>query len=702
MKFTSLRTSGIRAVVGIALAASLLGASTVAAQSISLAQLTALLTSLGISSSQISAAVSALGTTNTTTSSGYNYTRSLTVGSTGADVTALQNTLIANGDLASGLNTGYFGALTQAGVAKWQASVGITPAVGYFGPISIAKLGASSSMTTTTTTTTSTSAPSTSAPSSVAGCTPGAMFSSTTGAACATSSTVTNTGVEGILTVNLNPTPSSGQNVYEGDSMDSLIGIQLQAQLSPITIQRVQVDLGDSTAFYTKVFPTLYLVSDTGQTLAQASLNGNTVTKQTNSSGGNEYYLNFSGFNYTVPGDNSIHVLTVKGDVYGSIDTSDDSGGLQQYFTNGSVPISIPVNGIRGVDGAGVDQYGPIGSAITNSVLVQNSLTDSAQLQISTDASTPLAQTVVASSGANDNEADGVTVLTFDAYAQKDAITFDSISGTTVVTATSSTASALPTTAYLYAGSQQIGSSAITFVGTTGTFSFNNMSYTVPVNTTQALTIKEDIKGAGSAQVSQTTTILASGINAENSVGNTITSGNLTGSATGNQLSVIATGPVFTLVGTPTISSSQSPISNNTSTSTLQANFTLNIQAVGGNLFFGTQAASSTFVMQTYVSGVSSTVYNASTTSWSIPSSGVVSTGLTGANAFELQQNNSVQIPITYLLTGKTTAGAAISTSQSYAVGLNGINWSTTGNTDVLSNFMAGQLNWRTGTLIFP
>jgi hypothetical protein len=249
-----------------------------------LSQLVQLFISLGIIDSAHAAAAEAavanMGTTATTASS-YTYTRNLTVGSTGADVTALQNTLIANGDLAAGDNTGFFGPLTQAGVSKWQASVGL-PATGFFGPLSMAKLNAA--VTTTTTTTTTTVPTTTTTTSTVVGCTPGAMFSSTTGASCATTSTVsTNTGVEGILTVNLNPTPSSGQNVYEGDSMDSLIGIQLQAQLSPITIQRVQVDLGDSTAFYTKVFPTLYLVSDTGQTLAQASLNGNTVTKQTNS-----------------------------------------------------------------------------------------------------------------------------------------------------------------------------------------------------------------------------------------------------------------------------------------------------------------------------------------------------------------------------------------------------------------------------------
>ncbi len=67
------------------------------------------------------------------------FTRSLTVGSRGADVTCLQNTLVSAGH-ATFTATGYFGAMTKAAVAKWQAAAGISPAVGFFGPLSRAKL----------------------------------------------------------------------------------------------------------------------------------------------------------------------------------------------------------------------------------------------------------------------------------------------------------------------------------------------------------------------------------------------------------------------------------------------------------------------------------------------------------------------------------------------------------------------------------
>jgi tripartite motif-containing protein 71 len=59
----------------------------------------------------------------------------LTLGSRGSAVVTLQNFLISQGDLGSQYNTGYFGALTQAALAKYQSANGITPASGYFGPI---------------------------------------------------------------------------------------------------------------------------------------------------------------------------------------------------------------------------------------------------------------------------------------------------------------------------------------------------------------------------------------------------------------------------------------------------------------------------------------------------------------------------------------------------------------------------------------
>ncbi len=67
-------------------------------------------------------------------------TRNLTVGSSGADVQALQQFLKNKGYLSITVTTQYFGALTKAGLAKFQAANGISPASGYYGPITRAAI----------------------------------------------------------------------------------------------------------------------------------------------------------------------------------------------------------------------------------------------------------------------------------------------------------------------------------------------------------------------------------------------------------------------------------------------------------------------------------------------------------------------------------------------------------------------------------
>lgn len=61
----------------------------------------------------------------------------LTVGSTGQGVAVLQGLLAERGFLNMPYNIplGYYGSMTRDAVARYQASRGVVPAVGYFGPI---------------------------------------------------------------------------------------------------------------------------------------------------------------------------------------------------------------------------------------------------------------------------------------------------------------------------------------------------------------------------------------------------------------------------------------------------------------------------------------------------------------------------------------------------------------------------------------
>ena len=61
----------------------------------------------------------------------------MTVGSTGPGVTVLQGILSEDGYLSipTGISMGYYGALTQAAVARYQAAQNVAPTAGYFGPL---------------------------------------------------------------------------------------------------------------------------------------------------------------------------------------------------------------------------------------------------------------------------------------------------------------------------------------------------------------------------------------------------------------------------------------------------------------------------------------------------------------------------------------------------------------------------------------
>ncbi|MEK7465628.1 MAG: peptidoglycan-binding domain-containing protein [Patescibacteria group bacterium] len=117
--------------VAVATIASLSGIA--AAQSLSSADVAAIL-------AQIAALQAKLGAVQATAPSSYTFSVNLTLGSKGADVTALQNVLISGGYLKISAPTGYFGPMTKAALAAWQSANGITPAVGYFGPKSRAAM----------------------------------------------------------------------------------------------------------------------------------------------------------------------------------------------------------------------------------------------------------------------------------------------------------------------------------------------------------------------------------------------------------------------------------------------------------------------------------------------------------------------------------------------------------------------------------
>jgi peptidoglycan hydrolase-like protein with peptidoglycan-binding domain len=623
----------VASVVGFSLAFAAfvgVGAASAGAQAMTLSQLVDLFISLGIISSDKAAAAKAAVTTATPAVS---FTRDLTIGSTGADVSALQ--------AAIGVTpaTGYFGSITAAAVRSYQASKGIS-ATGFVGPLTRAALNGSVTTTTTTTTTTG-----------------------------GTTTTVVNTGVEGTLTVN--KASVSNTTIYEGESGKSILGLKIEAKLSPISIQRVKLDLGPSTSFYTKVFKNISLVDDAGNVLVRADLNSNTVVRD-----GGRFFLTLGGFNYTVAKD-TVKYLWVKADAYSSIDTADRTNRT----------VTLAVDGVRGTDGAGIDQYSP-STSFSQTVSISNSLVDSASLDLSLNSANFKSTEVVADQGSANNESDKLSVLAFDVRANKDAVEVTDLAvGVTVVGG-----SATVPTVYLFEGSNLIASESL--AGNVATFSdIDNL--VVAKDATKTLTVKVDVRDATTTATTITATASSTSFSAENTVGD---DADVSGSASGEAQIVRSVGPVFALNSKSITVSGTNNSGSTLSTSTVSATFSVTVTAKGGDIFFGNQASTTNkmFKFKLFNASGAAAAGTVATTSegFTIPSSGVTTIGSDG---FKLSKNNSVTIDgIKVDIAGKGTDGQPI---LGTAVGIDAIQWSTvSGATPTVSSFMSGKTEWRTNT----
>lgn len=642
----------------------------------------------------------------------------LTIGSKGADVTTLQTWLVEEGYLVMpvGVPMGYFGTLTQKALAQFQAENAITPAAGYFGPKTrgviatlvsvpiVPSTGLPEGCASTSGFSATTGQPCTST-TLPAGCTSTAGFSPTTGQSCGGAATVptgiTTPGVEGTLAATQS---SSGINstVYEGDTMKPILGVQLEAKNSDIMVQRVKIDLGTTTKIYNKIYSKLY-VTEGSDTLAEVDLNSSTVIKDSG-----RYYITIAGFNLLVP-KGSKKVLVIKADVRGSIDTNDRGAGDSTL----SWGIRLATDAVRGIDGAGVNQYAGT-TAIGKSITVSAELAETATLDLSINSASPLATDIVAADGAASDELDRATLLVFDLRAKKDNVTVTDVV-TQVTKGLTGTATA-STTAYLYEGSGDTATEIDNAtVGSNGVATFADIDKVIAKDTTKTYSIRVDIRNAGAASSSLSATTSSSGVTAENSQGSSVT---VSGSASGNTQYVRNIGPIFTLVsktittdGVPQVSASA-----NQSTSTLQAKFVVRMTAVGGDIMFGTAASGTalfannaaaaangthSFVLY-FNSTASSSLTNglsATTTDYAVSSGG----GLVdnGTNTFTLNDGSSVDIEVTHSFQGRlgNPPPTPLASGQ-YSVGLEYINWVNAG--IKASNSMAGKTEWRTSSKSFP
>ena len=604
---------------------------------------------------------------NAATFSGY-----LSVGSSGSEVSALQSWLTSQGFLTipAGVSMGYFGSLTKAAVVAYQTSVGL-PSTGYVGPLTIAKLNAGATGSTAMTTGSSFACP-TGWTCTAPAITGGTTVTTTTGS---TQTGITTPGVQGIISVTQGPVSTSVANA--GQSNVPILDVRVQAQYSDVSVQSVQLDLGSSTSLYNFVYSSISLVNPaTGAVLTTVPLNPSTVVQN-----GSNYIVGLAGFSFIVP-KGTYKDLVVEANLYNQINT--------QYSHSTPWIVSVDQLGLRAVDGAGVNLYGPSGSSISQTMIIGQSLVTSATGNLSLDGSSPLVGSVGVTN-TTQGQYLGLPVAVFDVNANGDTLHLHSVT-VGIQNAGSGTVSA----AYLYQGSTPISSASIV----NGQAVFQNISdgtpgASIPVNTTVPFTIKVDVSGllVGVSPAIITATTSASALTVYTSIDSNAT---ITGGAVGNAQTVFGQGPVFSLSGTPTIAKTNITAGGATTT-TFQytASFNVNATAIGENVTFGLPAATAgSFGTSTTQAAIAAVYVNgtASSTATSIASYSQPSNTTVSGNFFTLSQNQSVTIPVTYSFVVQNPG------ANTYAVQLNGINWFTNSNGTGTSTatFMSGQTQWRT------
>lgn len=477
------------------------------------------------------------------------YTRSLTVGSRGADVTELQTTLAAAGFLTVS-PTGYFGSLTKRALAQWQASVGISPASGYFGPITRAYIASNGAAGGT--------ASGNNGGSTTPGCPAGAMYNYMTGAKCAGSSTPSTSTTEGSLTVAASASPSNNSNITANSDVQ-VYGLELKAKLADVTVSRLDLDVGvtvGSTIENPGNLINTIKVWD-GSTLVKSWAVG-TADFNTGTTS-NDYYVRLSGLNFVVARDTTKN-LVVSFSTNGGIDT-DRTVVIKGYGTNSLLAVS----------GNNINSYYDASGIIRTHTFKKPG---TANLTVAADVTNPLSQTNRLAS--TTNGALNTTLLNFSAKADTGDAKITSVS----VIATSSNTTG-PTALYLYDGSTVVSQATISswVANTAQTVTFNNITnLTVANGTTKTLRVSGDFNTStlngtiASTSVSSVTYQKPNGSSAVLAV-----------NVQGNSQYFYQVSPQWTLVGTPTLTVNGAN-STTGSTTGLTATFVLSATPVGGTM----------------------------------------------------------------------------------------------------------------------
>jgi peptidoglycan hydrolase-like protein with peptidoglycan-binding domain len=283
------------------------------------------------------------------------FTRDLTMGSSGTDVAALQSFLEARGHLVipAGTAKGYFGSLTKAALARYQAAQGISPAVGYFGPVT--RTSVSAFMGTGNPTTPNFACP--------AGFTPG-VFNGVNVCLVTPGNPTTPTnnnnlsGEEASLS-NFDVRNGEDTDLEEGESDAEIMDIRFNVRDADIRVNRMdvhfQANSGNEEDDPWKVFKTVTILHD-GDEVAEVRADRQSDWSRVGRTSPDTYRLRVSNIDEIVRSGDTAE-FTVAVTLQSSLDIGTDRESWRVF---------IPNDGIRSTDAAGITQtIGNINDVVT-------------------------------------------------------------------------------------------------------------------------------------------------------------------------------------------------------------------------------------------------------------------------------------------------------------------------------------------------
>jgi len=453
---------------------------------------------------------------------------------------------------------------------------------------------------------------------------------------------------EGFLTVEKDP--SVGVVTLREGETGKVVGIRFRADNGAVTVKSIFLRWTGNTAPY-RVISHLALKDSSGNVLYEANVGPSTFLQDSNLN----YYLPISGLNVQVPknGYNSVFVeVTVVGTL--------PSGATASF--------QVKKDDVRGVDGAGVDRFGP-SDELSWDISLQVSIAGSAYFIGARNINSPL-EGYITADDVTTGKANQKLVYKFDLTAKNDNLRLTQITGSVSNT---STVSAV----YLRQGSITLDSQT---PDKNGTFTFNLVPSNFIINKDQTVTfdILVDLAG-GSSTTEATFTVNVATTTGQNSLGDLRSNYiNLT-SEVRHYMNVA---PTFTVVSKQiNVTKDQS----NSTTTVTNAEFKIDITAVGGDVYISTTSVAK-ITLET-ASGITSTA---------VVGPSLVMQGSTTINP---ESSGYYRIPegstytFTFLTSGQTFGGV-----QSVRAKLSSIQWIpvNSSNTSITASFLGSNSNFWT------